>query len=134
MKNFGLNEVKQLRPEIEEALKVLAAKYDIKLELGNCSYSSTNINWKLKVTVNNPEALNAEIVERWNKYCDIWNFKKEHLGTEFTMRGERYKILGLKNTNSKFNLSAERLTDKKHYCFIARDVAKTLGLVVEGGL
>ena len=125
MKNFDKVIAAKLRDEINEALQGVARKYDIQIHTGNCTYMETEITYKLKVKTNDPEALKEKEVKTWNQYCQLYGFKKEDFGAEFSSNGKKYKITGLDVGRSKYSLKGVGI-DGKTMLFVAEQVAKKL--------
>jgi hypothetical protein len=126
MKNFDKIIAKKLREEIDMALKTLGEKYDISFDTGSCTYSETEMSYKLRVKINDKEAIRAKEIADWNSHCEIFGFKKEDLGKEFTSRFEKYSIVGFELKRSKFDLRAKRISDGKTMLFVSSDIVKKI--------
>ncbi len=126
IKKFDRTIAQKLRTEIDEALKPLNAKYGIEIYTGSCTYGDTEMHYKLQVKVTDKEAIQAKKTDEWNKYCELYGFRKEDLGKIFKVRFEDYKIVGIEPKRAKYDLRAERVSDGKVVLFVSRDISKKL--------
>jgi hypothetical protein len=102
----------------------LGKKFDVTFHAGTCRYSETEMNYKLKVTINDQKILQDKKLSDWNKYYQLYGFRKEDFGKKFILQGNQYKIVGLNVKKPKFSLEGERVEDGKIFLFIAEDIAK----------
>jgi len=116
----------KLRDEINEALKPLGAKYGFAINAGSCTYGDTEMHYKLQVKVTDKEAIQAKQTEDWNRYGELYGFKKEDLGKTFKFLSGEYKIIGIEPKRAKYNLKTERIPDGKVTLFVSSDIAKRL--------
>lgn len=124
MKEFDDVTASKIRDEVNVALIALGKRFDITFHAGACRYSDTEMNYKLKVTINDQKILQAKKSDEWNKYCQLYGFKKEDFGKTFIFQNDRYKIVGINTKKPKYNLEGERLSDGKVFLFVSENVAK----------
>ena len=115
----------KLRDEINTALETLAKKYGFEIRAGNCSYSETEIKYRLEVKSTDKEVLAQKEKKTWDTYCKYHGFEKSDLGKTFLSKGKVYKIVGLEVSRSKFNLKAQD-ADGKIMLFVDEQIAKKL--------
>ncbi len=53
----------------------------------------------------------------FKRYAKQYGFEPEDLGSEFTHRGEKFRITGLKTRRRRFPISAERIKDGRGFKF-----------------
>jgi hypothetical protein len=86
--------LKDLRPEIEDALSGISAKYGIEMKVGNGSYSGLSGHLKLNLSTTGengetPESRDFEIL------ASDYGMDKEWFGKTFTVNGDSYTIAGI---------------------------------------
>ena len=83
---------------IEEALKPIAAQFDIELKYtgGNFERDGSQATVKIKADVKIDGSVIPEYVRSWNTLHEISGFKREHLHATIQLTGMRYTIEGLK--------------------------------------
>ncbi len=128
MKTFDKMIAVKLREEIDSALKELGKKYDITFRAGSCSFSETEIKYKLEVKTNDTESLEKKRVDEWNKYYQLFGFHKEDLGKTFRLHRnlEEYRIVGFDLKRSKFDLKTVRVSDGKSFLHVSSEVKKII--------
>lgn len=113
-----------LREDIESTLQSVEKKHNIKLELGNCTYSTDYATFKLKVaTITTDGKVVSKEVSDFEKYAELCNIKKQ-LGDIFTYQNHKYEIIGLKTRSHKYPVLCKSLHDNKDYQFTAKVVNK----------
>lgn len=127
MKSFDKVIAAKMRDELNAVLVAVGKKYDVDVHVGNCSFTDTEMTYKLHVKTNDVGVIEAREKEEWNKYCELYGFEKEDLGKEFTISGnKKYTIDGFALNRSKFNLKATSLKDGKKVLFSSGDISKKL--------
>jgi hypothetical protein len=120
---FTKEELRNYRAEIEQALQIVAEKYNINIHAGNISYTENNFTCKLEVTKKEVNSLDYEQAE-FNKNCFLFGFIPEDYKKTFAMNGKMFTITG-------FNLKAHKMpihavgNDGRGYKF-ASDTVKRL--------
>lgn len=102
------SEVIKINAEIKEALKVIALKHKLDINLGNVTYSATEFNTKLTVKVTELNGKSLEQIE-FEKYAPLFGFKPEDYRrmADQKSNGRAYLIVGFKPASPKFCLLAE---------------------------
>ena len=117
---------KKMREEIEAALKVVADKYDVSIRTGSCTYSETDIKYRLEVKTNDKSVIEEKEKRTWESYCHLFDFKKDDYKRIFESQGESYTIIGLDLGKSKYSLKCRKVSDGKIYGFVAEQIAKKI--------
>lgn len=95
--------LRNLRPEIESALKEIGERHNISLALGNASFTSNNATFKLEIaTVGDNGEVNSKEVNHFKSFAASYGLSPDDLGKEISMGGKRFIITGL-NTNAPKN-------------------------------
>lgn len=103
--------VKQLRREIDEALKSVAEKHGLTIEAGNATYDSTFIDFRLKVT--DPQA-------HWDNCIKFTSLKPDDLGKIITMGKTQMIITGFDARARTKKVQLEGLDGKSYHASISR--------------
>jgi len=87
-----------LRDEINAALAAVAARHNIALRAGSCTFTANNATFKLEVAVTNPTTGVVESKERtdFKLYCHRYSLKETALGQSFTFGGRTFVVCGAK--------------------------------------
>lgn len=81
-KMFTRPQLKQMREDLQEAVKAFEKKHDVKVDFGNISYDEFSFTIKTKVTKNEAHTADGEKV-LFEKYCDSYGLKKEDYKHKF---------------------------------------------------
>jgi hypothetical protein len=121
--------VRKITDECGKALEAIAVKYGLKLDRKNCSYMVDEMPVAYRLLTVTPDengnALDADGKE-FRKYAAMFGLKPADLGREFTSRGEKFRICGLKSRSPKFPVLAENIRTGKVYKFAAEGVLRAL--------
>jgi hypothetical protein len=117
-----------LREDLQAALKVVSDKHGIQIEVGRATFTPKNATFKVEIaTVSEDGTANTQEATNFIQFCSLYDLKPEHLGAEFTFRGDRYKVAGLASGRShKFPILADRIPDGKTFKFPAESVVRGL--------
>jgi hypothetical protein len=115
--------VKQFRNEINNVLEKYGEEKGIQIHLGSIRFDDNSFTGKLKVVLAENKT-KAEQME-WNKNCDLFNLKKEDYGKIISLRGNKYKIIGLKPKSRKYPLLVERINNSRKYGFQLNEEVRT---------
>lgn len=124
MRTFDKVIAKKLREEIETALKGLSEKYDIEIRTGSCTYSETEIKYRLEIKTRDKEVIAMKEKTRWDDYCRLLGFEKTDFGKTFEVKGETYRITGCDLGRSKFDLVTIRISDNKTMLWKSEQIKK----------
>ena len=119
--------VKYIRKRLEAAVKPLAEELGVAIDLGNCTFKTSNCKFQLKFAVLDPdgEAITEES-ESFRSSAKLFGLEPDDLGKEFTYRRQSYTICGLKPKSRKYPVIA-RSDNGKDYKFACRVVLEALG-------
>jgi hypothetical protein len=119
--------VMYIRKHIEAALKSLAEKLGVAIDLGQCTFQVSNCKFQLKIAVRDAsgEAVTEE-TESFKHNAKLFGFEPADLGKEFNYQGQPYTICGLKTKSRKYPLIG-RAANGKNYKFPCRAVLEALG-------
>jgi len=126
IKEFNRTNLKVLHKKAADALKEVADKFGVQVELGLGRFSPQE--FRAKVTFNAvPDGdYEPKMVRDFKAFCWKWGMTKDDLGKEFTTwRGETYEIVGGRPRATKNPIVARRL-DGKEFIFSAREVKHLL--------
>jgi hypothetical protein len=119
IKSIEKKNVEQLREEINNALAKLGNKHGLEIKLGgSISYNAFSANAKIEMSVvggtkDAPIAMTKD-AQNFNSYKHRYELTDSNLGDEFTMQGERWKIVGCK-PRSKNSILCEKVTTGEIY-------------------
>ena len=111
--------------QIKELLGKLSETENLKLDIGNISFSTTQVNLKISLQeVDNPK-IDVQNTLLSKKY----GFTQNIVGMEFTsgLTSGNFKIVGFKTQNRKYPILAERVSDGQSFKFPASHILKYLG-------
>jgi hypothetical protein len=117
---------------VMEALKGLEGDLGVTFSRGNGTFDSASFSMKITATVDNADGSTRtpEMVD-FEREAHYYGLDKDHLGTEFTVRGETYKISGLKPRSRKYPILGTT-ADGRTFKFASDSVRRALGIETEG--
>lgn len=119
--------VDHLRGEINQALKAVANKFGLKIQVGAVRYSPTEGNFKVKVnTINANGVVETVARTRFIQLASHYGLDPNWLDQEFIHKGDKYKIEGLNTRASRYKIQVIRIHDKACYKFPASLVRKCM--------
>jgi hypothetical protein len=127
---FTRPQLKQMREDLQEAVKAFEKKHDVKVDFGNISYDEFSFTIKTKVTQN---AVHSEDGERilFEKNCDSYGLNKEDYKHRFEAKvksgqpKETFELIGFEPSRSKFPIKGRNVTSGKVLLF-TRDVVSDI--------
>jgi hypothetical protein len=97
--------IDNLRKDLNVALKIIAAKYEVIIQPGNTTFTSTDGVMKLKIvvppegkTTTDLDGKSAELIKAeadWDKKATAFDLRKDWKGKEFIDLGKTVKVMGL---------------------------------------
>lgn len=119
--------VTYIRKRLKAAVKPLAKELGVVIDLGHCTFQTSNCRFQLKVAVldSNGKAITEE-VDSFRSNAKLFGFEPSDLGREFIFRGQPYTICGFKSKSRKYPVIA-RSGNGKDYKFACRTVIGALG-------
>ena len=110
--------LKKMRPEIDEALKVVAQKYGMTVHVGNIKFSSDNFvvktDFKVIQKASDGSVIDPRKIE-FEKNAILFGFKPSDFGKEVVIQGEKFQLTGLKLGASKRPCVITRVSDGKNF-------------------
>lgn len=118
MESFNHANVRELRPKLDAALKVLGDELGIAFHIGSMSFLGKECNVKLKLTAmgecdNADDALEAMEKTKFERYAKMFGLEPEHFGKEIRVRNEVFTISGIAPNRPKFPINGTRSDGKK---------------------
>lgn len=111
---FNRQNIRQINAEMEAALKAIANKYGVEVNLGSIRFTGANFTTKIQVaTVAEGGITMSKEATDFNRYKTILGINME-LGNEFERNGNTYTIVGLKPRSKKYPVLA-KCSDGKTY-------------------
>ena len=119
--------VRYIRKRLETAVKPLAKELGVVIDIGNCTFKTSNCRFQLKVAVldSNGKPITEEI-DSFRSNAKLFGFEPDDLGKEFVFRGQSYTICGFKPKSRKYPVIAKS-GNGKNYKFACRTVLGALG-------
>ena len=127
---FTKQEAQKMREEINAALTDLGKRLNVDIHAGSCSFSDTEINFKMKVTTADKAAVELKTRKDFEQFATLYGFEPQDFGKEFTAQGNVYTVAGFAPRRSKFNLMGRRVSDGKIFLFVADEIAKRVRVKV----
>ena len=127
IKEFTKNSIKSLRADLAHDLAMLNKKYGMEFSLGNASFSSNKVVFKMEVFIpvegKSKGQFNFEkrVNSTYGAALEVSDF-----GKTFVFKGESFKIVDAKLTGAKYNILCESGANGKTYCFKMNHVAEML--------
>lgn len=117
--------IRDMRKDIDAALKEVAEKHCVTIEAGNASYSSKSFSLKLNITENASDGSTVSQGELdWEKSHWKFGLDKDLFGKTFKTNKGEYEIVGLKPRSYKYPVLGKSLKDGKTYKFPEATVKK----------
>jgi hypothetical protein len=119
--------VTYIRKHLEAALKPLAERLGVAIDLGQCTFEVSNCRFQLKIAVrdSNGKAITEE-TESFKRNAKLFGLEPADLGKEFNYQGQPYTICGLRTKSRKYPVIG-RAGNGKNYKFPCRAVLEALG-------
>jgi hypothetical protein len=119
--------VTYIRKHLEVALKPLAEKLGVAIDLGQCTFEVSNCRFQLRIAVRdcNGKAITEE-AESFKHNAKLFGLEPADLGKEFNSQGQSYTICRLRAKSRKYPVIA-RSGNGKNCKFPCRTVLEALG-------
>jgi len=119
--------VRYIGKRLRAALKPLAEELGVMIDLGSCTFWTSNCRFQLKVALLDSSGKPiTEEIDSFRSNAKLFGFEPADLGKEFTFQGQSYTICGLKPKSRKYPVIAQS-SDGKNYKFACRIVLGALG-------
>lgn len=104
IKKVDPSSLKELRPQIESALKDLSERTGLKFVVGKGVYEGSGMKGSLNVEIELAQTADGKSVAQaeFEQSAFLFGLTPEDFGVEFGYGGKRYKVAGL-NLNAKKN-------------------------------
>ena len=102
--------LKDLRPEIEDALAGVSEKYGIEMKVGNGAYSGLGGHFKLLLSTTGENGETQES-QTFKRLASDYGMDKEWLGKAFAFAGDIYTIKGILPKKRKMPILVVRARD-----------------------
>lgn len=121
-----------LRVEMNAALKAVAEKHGVVIEVGNASFMETSATFKLGVAVVNEDDENSTVAEVkaaevWTKAASSYGLKSEWLGETIAISGRAFKIVGLNTRKYKKPVIIKEIATGKNFVTQVESITLRLG-------
>jgi hypothetical protein len=114
----------EFREDFKTAVADLEAKYGCAISLGSISYRPTNFTGKIEVVTSDGDTSAEEAM--FNTYCDRFGLKPHHYQCVFKLRGNDYRLTGIKVRNRKYPIIATNVKNGTSYKLPKSTVEKIL--------
>ena len=120
-------EISQLENKTRNELLDLAKELGIVIDLGHCTFQTSNCRFQLKVAVIDSDGKPmTEDADAFRRNAKLFGFESDDLGKEFVFQEQRYTICGFRPKSRKYPIIA-RAGNGKDYKFACRTVLEALG-------
>jgi hypothetical protein len=117
-----------LRAELDAALAPVAARNNITITTGSCSFMGGTATFKVEVaTVSADGVVASREADDFKRHAIMFGVKPEDMHRELTHGGRVYTLTGLAVKSTKFPFLAKSKLDGKIYKLPADDVRVALG-------
>ena len=107
--------LKELRQEINQALKEIADNHNINIDCGNCSYGDNEATYKLKINVKNDDG--QLITKEYNNLLDLSksDINGFDINSIYVLQGKKVSLEGYSYRSPKFPVHVIELESGKKY-------------------
>jgi len=113
--------VKALRGSLETALKTIETQFGISVNVGNASFTSENVTFKVNLAVvGASDNVMTKEATAYTQLASFYGLDPNWLFKTFTnpnAPNDSYKVLGLKTGRGKYPIIAQRVRDGKQFKF-----------------
>ena len=121
---FQNTEHRLVSAKVLEALKTLSDELDLDFTTEGGTIGSTSGLIKLRVALRDKVGSASLAKREWDIYAGMIGLKKEDFGQVFYCQRVGYRVSGHKAHAPKFNVLAERISDKRTFKFPADTVRR----------
>ena len=127
MKTFDRTSLRELRKDLETALKAVEEQHGISLDIGNMRFSADECRFSTTATIGEGEDKSIAAKITFDKHCWMYDLTTEDFGKTFLWGRSKqpYVISGLNLRGKKYNVCATN-TKGEEYRFAADDVKRLL--------
>lgn len=105
------DKLRAIREKVNEALKPVGEELGCRIQLGNCTYSDNEANFKMKV---NPISDSGEIITK--EYEDLLSLSKMRgfdVEKEYPLNAGKVKLVGYNTRARKWSFIVEKVENKE---------------------
>ena len=110
--SFDRKTCRALETEVIAALQAIATKHGLTIAGAGGTIGALDYTCKLRFTINDESVRVARDTANFNQFCGLYNLQPFHLGTEVTIKGERYTLIGLSDRSMKFPFKMRKHSDQ----------------------
>ena len=125
MNEFTRANLKDLRKDIDNALKSVAEKHGLSLMLGNVRFTEDSFTGKLEARITDRVG-EPTMAADFRSMAPSFGIPSSYLHRIVTINGKRYKIVGLKPRNRKYPIICENTANGKRFKFSAFAIREVL--------
>lgn len=101
--------LRQLQADMDEALKAVAQKHGVSIEVGNASFTSQNATFKVQVAVTGKGGVaDTREAQDFRIFATSYGLTPDDLGQTFPYGGKEYTIVGLSRKSSKYPILCKK--------------------------
>lgn len=125
------NKVRLLREALFTALIPFGLEQKISVSLGNASFSSSSVEFKVNLNeiASDGLVLSREAVA-FKEQAPRYGLMSSDLGRIFHSRGKSFRITGLNTRAKRYPINAEDISTGKRFKFASETVVRSLAVVV----
>jgi len=109
---------KEFRQDFKDAMRALEAKHGVKASIGSITYHPDGTNFTSRLTVTNETVNGKDVAQiKFDSTCNRYGFEPSDYNREFTVRGQRLKLVGFNSKAPKNPCKIEDVaTGAKYKC------------------
>ena len=115
--------LKEVRKDIEAALKAVEAKHGLNLDLGSMTFTENSFTTKLSASVVSADGIDQGKKTEWERNAPMFGLDKDLFGKTFSMNGNQYEITEIKPRSRKYPVIGKDLKTGKSFKFAADTVS-----------
>jgi len=101
---------RDIRVILDNELPPVLADSGLSVDVGNASYNDTGVTFKIKLTLEGVDPRKEE----FERYKRAFNLKSEHYGAEFTVKGEKFRLVAVKVRSPKWPIVGENASGQTY--------------------
>ena len=111
------DKIREVRKDLDLALKEIGKKHGVNLESGNTSYTPTNFTMKIKASIIVGGEIQSQERVDFKMFSKMVGLEPEDLGKVFRCQGSLYEIAGYKKQCTKRPILCVKQSNGKRYKF-----------------
>jgi len=107
---------KKFRNDFASAVKQMEAEFGVTIKMGGVTYEPDGSAFVSKITVKNTQVNGVSFEQNdFNKHCEHYGFEAKDYNREFTLNGERLKLIGFNPRAPKNSCKIVSLVSGSNY-------------------